>query len=356
MSGVHQLLVSATDGDAVSSATFEAQRVLAQVGPSKIVSRYMAPSVTSRVVGLRNAYVETDPMDPFIFHGSIGQAEVHRFVESHPGPTILQYHNITPSSFFVEHDPVFAQILDQGRSEIARMRHRFDAAWADSSFSADELTHMGFQNVAVCPLIIDTATLTAAPDHVPLVNHLATEDGPVLLFVGQLLPHKRPDLLIQAFHLLVSHHLPHARLILVGPHRNPTYQRAIVDLVRELGLSRCWVAGELSTSELATMYRHATAFVTASEHEGFCVPLVEAMAFGVPIVASARAAIPETLGAGGLLLPADAGPQLWCEAMLAVCTDARVRADLQRASTARGAAFAPDHARRTLVERLSEAL
>ena len=122
----------------------------------------------------------------------------------------------------------------------------------------------------------------------------ATFDEPILLFVGQLLPHKRPDLLVKAMHIAATYLGLQARLLLVGQNRFARYADAVSAQIRELNLAQVHVVGSVDDARLAAMFRRAIAFVTVSEHEGFCVPLLEAMAFDVPVLARACAAIPET--------------------------------------------------------------
>jgi glycosyltransferase involved in cell wall biosynthesis len=150
----------------------------------------------------------------------------------------------------------------------------------------------------------------------------------VVLFVGQLLPHKRPDLLVEAMHVAVTYFGLRATLVLVGQNRFARYSEAVSAQVRELNLPQVHLVGLVDDERLAAIFRRAVAFVTVSEHEGFCVPLLEAMAFDVPVIARACAAIPETVGDGGLLLPAWAGAELIAEAITRVMEDTALRSDL----------------------------
>jgi glycosyltransferase involved in cell wall biosynthesis len=151
---------------------------------------------------------------------------------------------------------------------------------------------------------------------------------PVVLFVGQLLPHKRPDLLVEAMHVAVTYFGLRATLVLVGQNRFARYSEAVSAQVRELNLPQVHLVGLVDDERLAAIFRRAVAFVTVSEHEGFCVPLLEAMAFDVPVIARACAAIPETVGDGGLILPAWAGAELIAEAITRVMEDTALRSDL----------------------------
>jgi len=153
--------------------------------------------------------------------------------------------------------------------------------------------------------------------------------GPVLLFVGQLLPHKQPHVLLQAFHALCTYLLPEAHLFLVGAPRLPRYKEVLQFFIEELNLTHCGIIrSPVSEAELAAYYRRADAFVTLSEHEGFCVPLLEAMAFEKPILARACGAIPDTLEDAGLMIGPDDGALVAAEAMLEILTNEPLRTDL----------------------------
>ncbi len=166
-------------------------------------------------------------------------------------------------------------------------------------------------------------------------------DGPVILFVGQLLPHKRADFLIEAFHILSTYRMRDANLVLVGSHRLPGYASALQSQIEELHLDRATLTGSISKPMLAAYMRRADLFVTASEHEGFCVPLLEAMAFDLPFQARRFTAIPETAGDAGLILDADDGPAVAAEAWVQLLTDKALRQTLVERGRARLAAFEP---------------
>jgi glycosyltransferase involved in cell wall biosynthesis len=177
----------------------------------------------------------------------------------------------------------------------------------------------------------------------------------MILFVGQLLPHKRPDFLLQAFHVLSTYMVPEAHLALVGPARLAPYRRALESLVGELNLD-AHITGWVNEPELAAFYRAATCFVSASEHEGVCVPLLEAMAFDVPVMARAFAAIPETMDDAGLLLPSDDGPLTLAEGMFRIVSDPGLRRELVGRGRARLEAFDPKAAKATFLTHLAEVI
>lgn len=357
----HQVLVSASPGDAVTNEALALRPVLRRLGESEIFARYYDPSLAGEVLPL-DEYDRRAPAgaggasdDVLVLHGSIGEPAVASFVAGRPERLVLRYHNISPSGPFVPYDPAFAALLDQGRAEIAALAPRVVLALADSTFNGTDLEAMGYGGVRVSPLVVDPSALCGLEPDPATAHHLATTvRGPVLLFVGQLLPHKRPDLLLQAFHVLATYLDPEAQLILVGPARLPGYRDAVQHLVHELSLPNAWITGAVTPEALAAFYRRADVFVTASEHEGFCVPVLEAMAFEVPVVARAAGAVPETVADAAVVLPVDGGPLLLAEAMRAAVHDEGLRVGLAARSRARLSHFDPARSAETFLGHLAE--
>lgn len=351
---IHQVLVSASCGDAITNAAFELRSLLRRIGPSEIYTRYWDPQLAHEVIPLRRYRPSIRPeADVLLFHASIGNPDVMSFLQARPERLVLIYHNISPPESFRRYDPAFSDLLEQGRRDVASLKDRVVMALAVSPYNARELEAMGFREVRVSPLIIDVDRLRKVEPHAPTSHHLATRvEGPVILYVGQLLPHKRPDLLVQAYHALMTYLMPNAHLILVGPGRLARFNDAVRQFIYELNLPHAWLAGPVSDEELVSFYRRADVFVTASEHEGFCVPLIEAMAFDVPVVARANAAISETLAGAGLLLPAESSRLLMAEAIAEVLANSGVRATLAQRGQARLADFCPDGARAAVLKNL----
>ncbi|MEO7442029.1 MAG: glycosyltransferase [Acidimicrobiales bacterium] len=353
---IHQVLVSASPGDAITSSAFELRRLLRRIGPSDIYARYFDPSLVGDVFPIstyaRRRRSRRPAADLLVFHASIGEPEVLSFIHERPERLVLMYHNISPASAFLPYDPAFAGLLEGGRRELEHLKDRAVMALGVSTFNAEELLRIGFTNVRVAPLVLDVRSLVTREPDPDTANHLATQmTGPMVLFVGQMLPHKRPDLLLKAYHMLVTYSRPEANLVLVGAGRLPRYSQALQLFAQELNL-RAWIAGAVTPAQLTAFYRRADVFVTASEHEGFCVPLVEAMACGVPVIARSHGAIPETLGGAGLLLPPDDDPALMAEAMAAVVGDLALRQKLVARGHRRLGGFDPDEARATLLSHL----
>ena len=355
---IHQVLVSASPADAVTGAALRLRALLRQVGPSEIYALHVHADLASEVRRLfhypsRSEQPGRDP-NVLVFHASIGEPQVLSFLLAQQDRLVVMYHNITPASYFRELAPAFADLLDAGRSELRYLSDKVDLALAVSSYNAAELVAMGFPDVRVSPLVVDVAGpggVTVDEGIGPALDRLLGT-GPTLLYVGQLLPHKRPDLLLQAFHVLSTSLVPDARLIVTGIGRLAAYRKALERLIHELGLHRATLTGHVTAEELAACWGAADVFVTTSEHEGFCMPLAEAMAHQVPILARRCAAIPETVADAGLLVDADAGPELLAEAMAELLGNGALRSELNRRAALRVLDFDPDRAAETFLRHL----
>jgi glycosyltransferase involved in cell wall biosynthesis len=326
--GIHQILAAASPGDAITNAALDYRDVLRKVGPSEVFARHIAPSSAGEVRPL-SEFAASGSRGLLVYHASIGEPTVSAFLLSRPEPIVLVYHNITPARYFEGIDDTFAELLVLGRLELESIRHRVVLAVAASHFNAAELEAIGYEDVRVIPPVVNPFRLLRTEPDLEMLNLLDREfHEPLLLFVGQLLPHKRPDLLVKAMHVAATYFGTQAVLLLVGQNRFARYADALSAQVRELNLPQVHVVGSIDDARLAAMFRRAIAFVTVSEHEGFCVPLVESLAFDVPVVARACAAIPETVGDAGLLLPEWAGAELVAAAIDRIVSDADLRRDL----------------------------
>jgi glycosyltransferase involved in cell wall biosynthesis len=336
---IHQLLPNLAYGDAISNHTLAIRDQLRARGyASEIFVRYIDPRLADQC----RSFLEgaPPPTAGLLYHHSIG-SEVTPAAIAHPGPKCLIYHNITPAEFFEPYRPDFAELLRQGRRDMHELAGHFPRSVGDSAFNAGELAEFGFRDPGVLPIMINPRQWDAPAD-AALLRKL--QDGRTnLLFVGRLSPNKRQDRLIEAF----AHYLrfdPDARLLLVGD-GGPfdPYVERLHALVRQPALrGRVILTGQVNDAELAAYYRTAHLFWSMSEHEGFCVPLVEAMWFDVPILAYKSSAVPETLADAGLLFtPVEPSRELAAAASLLV-HDPVLRETVLRAQHRRRRDFLPD--------------
>ena len=327
------------------------------MGPSEIFARHIDAGLTTSVQRLARYQDQCSAGDAIIYHASIGDPDVAAFLAKRAERMVLVYHNISPAESFAPYEPEFAARLEAGRRDLVSLRDRVCLALTVSAFNAAELTALGYTDVRVTPLIVDPTSLVAVAPDDDTRRHLdAHVHGPIALFVGQLLPHKRPELLVEALHAVATYLIPEAHLVLLGPKRIPAFAGAVQRQIVELGLGNAWITGMVTRAELRAYYERADLFVTASDHEGFCVPLLEAMSFNLPIVARGTSAIPETLGRAGIVLdPAD-GSLVLAEAWAAAVTDGSLRRELVAGRRRRLAEFDPDDARRQVLRHLSEVM
>ncbi len=276
-----------------------------------------------------------------LYQASIG-SPVYDIFASRSEPKLVNYHNITPAGLLRDWEPAVAYEAALGRTQLARLALNSRFAVADSAFNESELRSLGYKGTAVVPLLIDMHAKSDEPDPelaASLARRKAREGGSDLLYVGKISPHKAPHDLVKMLDVLRRTDDPSARLHLVGSPLGETYEPALRSFIEELGLRDAVnLAGSVSGAELEAYYRAASVFVTASDHEGFCVPLAEAMGHGVPIVAYGVTAVPETVGGAGLVL-SDKSPVPFAAAVGRVLRDHTLRGVLAAAGRQRAATF-----------------
>jgi len=236
-------------------------------------------------------------------------------------PSLLISHNITPSRYFWEHEPVQAVHNEMGLEQLARLIRSASVVAGVSEYNAQQLRALGASDPQVIPILLDSALLglpawgTGAP-------------SPTVLFVGRLVPHKRQDLVIRAFARFHARN-PEARLVLVGVPLSDGYKGALVELAERLAPGAVEFEDGLSAGQLADRYLSAGVFLCLSEHEGFCIPLLEAMHFGVPVIARDAGAIGEVVGDAGVLVGEDDGVDVVAELLGLVTSDEELRGSLR---------------------------
>jgi glycosyltransferase involved in cell wall biosynthesis len=276
-----------------------------------------------------------------LYQSSIG-SPVYDIFASRNEPKLVNYHNITPASLLRDWEPNVAYEVALGRTQLARLAAQSRFAVADSGFNESELKALGFEGTAVVPLLIDMHQKSEEPDPdlaALLARRKQRDGGADLLFVGKISPHKAPHDLVKMLSVLRRLYDPSARLHLVGSPLGETYAPALRAFISELELDDAvFFPGSVSGAELEAYFRAADVFVCASDHEGFCVPIAEAMGHGLPIVAYGVTAVPETVAGAGLVLP-DKAAVPFAAAVARVLSDAQLRTRLTEAGLARAASF-----------------
>ncbi|MHB1710961.1 MAG: glycosyltransferase family 4 protein [Acidimicrobiales bacterium] len=254
----------------------------------------------------------------------------------------VNYHNITPANLLEAWIPSVGEEVRRGRAQLRELAPVTEFAIADSSFNERELQAAGYRSTTTVPLLVDLDGFAGSPDPT-LADRLGAEradGGASLLFVGKVSPHKGQHDLVKALAAYRRLYDPNARLRLVGGAISDDYRTAVERFADELGIGDAVeVAGSVSHEELIAYYACSDVFVCLSNHEGFCVPLLEAMYHHVPIVAHTTTAVPETVATAGLVLP-DKQPVRVAAAINRVVTDSKLRETLAAAATERVALFA----------------
>jgi glycosyltransferase involved in cell wall biosynthesis len=254
----------------------------------------------------------------------------------------VNYHNITPADLLEAWMPEVGEEVRWGRAQLRDLAPVTEFAIADSEFNESELRSAGYRSTTTIPLLIDLESFSGTPD--PMVAARLSEQkargGADLLFVGKVSPHKGQDDLIKALATYRQLYDPEARLHVVGGSISEEYSGAIERFAEELDLAEAVdMAGVVTHEELIAYYAAADVFCCLSNHEGFCVPLLESMYHRLPIVAYANTAVPETVQGAGLVLP-DKEPVRVAAAIDRVIRDDQLRAVLAEAAAERVEAFA----------------
>lgn len=297
---VHQVLATLGYGDAIGHEVLGIQRVLRGAG---YVSDIFVETADRRLEPLTRDYRElidsSDPDQLLLHHFSIG-SKASRTAYALPDRMALVYHNITPASYFAGvHDSLARQCF-RGRRELSAYIDRCDFALGDSEFNRQDLDHLGFPRTEVLPVVPDFSNLDRPPDR--FVAQQFDDDWINILFVGRVIANKKIEDVIRSFYAYHTRLNPRSRLIIVGVFSLfERYLASLNQLVAELGLTHVHFTGHVSDEELVAYYDVADLFLCASEHEGFCVPIVEAFYKEVPVLAYAATAVPDTMDGAGVL-------------------------------------------------------
>jgi len=320
---IHQVLATLGYGDAIGHEVLGIQRALREVGYE---SEIFVETADHRLESLTRDYRElvdfSDRDNLLLHHFSLG-SKASRTAFALPDRMALIYHNITPPEYFVGVHRTLARQCFRGRRELQAYATRCEIALGDSEFNRRDLEALGFQRTAVLPVVPDFSHLDRDPHW--LVAREFDDDWTNILFVGRMIANKKIEDLIRYFHAYQTLFNPRSRLLLVGAQTGfERYAASLHDLVARLGTSHVHFIGHVSDEELVAFYEVADLFLCASEHEGFCVPLVEAFYKEVPVLAYAATAVPATMDGAGVLFE-NRNPEHVATLMDAISSDATLR-------------------------------
>ena len=296
---IHQVLATLGYGDAIGHEALGIQRALRNANfESDIFVETADPRVESLTRDFRDLLDVNDPETILIHHFSIG-SKASRVAFALQKRMILVYHNITPPEYFLDVHPLLVRQCYRGRRELSAYVNRCTLALGDSEYNRLELDSLGFKNTGVLPVVSDFTHLEVESN--PFVAKFFDDDWTNILFVGRIIPNKRIDDLIHCFNAYKRIN-PQSRLLIVGSYSGFEYYLATLHyLVATTGVSDVHFIGQVSNEELTSYYDIGDLYFCASEHEGFCVPLVEAFFKRLPVLAYASTAVPATMDGGGIL-------------------------------------------------------
>lgn len=294
---IHQYHYTAAPHDAISNYMLWIQQSLKKSGiGGEIFASRIAPHASDSFKPFSKTKLWN--CDLLLVHHSQGNPHLKEVLQIEV-PKAVIYNNITPPEFF-KHDPHIQKLCQLGRKQLKALKENCEMGFGTSDYNLDELKAYDFLRTEKLPLL-------EIPSQPEFEGKPFSPKAPVhLLFVGRIARHKNQALLIKAFYYLKDRLPTASSLTLVGK-GDPIYAKYLRLLIKQLGLSKeVTLTGKVSDSELKDLYRKSTAFVCPSLHEGFCIPLVEAMKYSLPIFALEAEGVLETLGIAGLVFHTDA--------------------------------------------------
>jgi len=280
---IHQFTPTLSPADGISQAVLYIQKLLLELGFKSEI--YIADTKIDYTFKHKIHHItqyNQSPDQTLLYHHAIGHSyhdQILRFCDK----KILIYHNITPSHFFKD-SPLLKSLCDQGRRQLQDAAHHFIGAIADSAYNAKELKAYGYKAVKELTLLLDSDQIkTTKPDPKLLQKY---EDSYNILFVGRIVSNKAQHQLIETLFFLKEMGATNTKLFLVGAIAQEEYFTYIQNLIKRLSLTQeVIITKGVNESELASYYHLANLYLSLSNHEGFGIPLVEAMCYNIPVLA-----------------------------------------------------------------------
>jgi glycosyltransferase involved in cell wall biosynthesis len=355
MPSVHQLIIGSSRRDAITNMALNLRDALAKTYDAEVYS-YFAPDHT---IDGEVRHVPDMPLgtteDILVYHSSFGIEDVTQQLLQRPERLVIVYHNITPSKYYEDTDPVFAEQLAWGRRELELIRDKVVMSFADSEYNAEDLAMYGYADISVVPAGVNPRRLDEVPTSTYFLGEL-TQHFPngFVLFVSQVLQHKRAELALEMVHLLRSVWQLDVGLVIAGPNRKPMYRRDLEKLRQRLPEAHVLFTDEITEQQLATLYRSCLVYVGTSEHEGLAIPPLEAMANGAPVVVRAAGAVAETVKQAGIIVPLESGIGELTGAVARVIEDNSLRHELVKSGYERVSEFESVDTTSHFVERIGK--
>ncbi len=298
-----QFLPTLAFGDAVGNDTVALQQAMRELGYeteifAEVVDQRLPKGTASDLCA---GMPEIGKDDIIMYHLSTG-SKLNYSLEKYDCRKLMIYHNITPPHFFDGYNAAAASNAQYGLDGLKHLADKFDYCMADSDFNKNDLINAGYKcPIDVRPILIPFEDYEKKPDS-SIIRKYGDDGWTNIIFVGRIAPNKKQQDVISAFCWYKKNINPKSRLIFVGSYNGmEKYYNRLVRYVNALHLEDVIFTGHIKFPEILAWYRAADVFLCMSEHEGFCVPLVEAMYFGVPVIAYGSCAIPYTMGGSGIV-------------------------------------------------------
>jgi len=261
-----------------------------------------------------------------ILHHSIDSPLNEVFKSYLAGTRWIIYHNLTPSHWFTEYNARVEQDLIKGREELPGLLQTADLVLADSSYNAGEIAEFCKRAPQVLSLPLTVSKWSSVTTNAGIAAALRGTGGANILHVGRIAPNKCIEDVIKSFYFFHHKTDKKSKLWLVGIDIDTElYAAELRNLTYELGLHEAVeFVGGVSDDELKAFYQGSDAYLCMSEHEGFCLPLLEAMYFELPVIAFQATAVTETLGEAGVLFE-EKRPALIAETLAIILADKEQR-------------------------------
>lgn len=304
MMRIVQLLPTISYGDAVGNDCRAIKKIIQEMGyQTEIYAENIDGRLSTGTAKFVSEFPDLAENDVILYHASTGTDLNDRLAQMN-NRKVMIYHNITPPEFFRPYSHSAEGLTSYGLQGVQNLANKVDYCIADSEFNRQNLREMGFHcSVDVCPILIPFGDYDRAPNQDIVKKY--EDDGYVnVLFTGRIAPNKKQEDIIRTFYYYHTYYNKKSRLILVGSWSGmEKYYDRLCAYVKVLELSDSVIfTGHIKFDEVLAYYKIADIFLCMSEHEGFCVPLVEAMYFDIPVIAYRSTAIPDTLGKSGMLL------------------------------------------------------
>ena len=331
---IYQILTTMSFGDAVSNDCLAIDKLLRKEGYSTAI---FAENLSDKAESLGVRNYRTLPKfkkdDVILYHLSTG-TELNRKVAEYDCRKYIIYHNTTPPDFFVPYSGKLARLCNNGLEETKALNNTFDGGFCDSDYNRQQLVNFGYKcPLKVRPILIPFEDYKKEPNQEILEKmggdpNVTPHEVKNILFVGRIAPNKCQEDLISLIYAYRNLYSTPVRLILVGnPGGMEKFMAKLKAYASTLGLDDIVFTGQISFPAILAYYRSADCFVSMSEHEGFCMPLIEAMNYEIPVVAYKATAIPDTMGDAGVLLESK-DPKYVCEKIDKIFEDESYRKQL----------------------------